>query len=108
MRELVRLADYKHAFDRLGLRVFALMAESEEDLGDLQTDLGGAITVLADPAATAIERFGMLDPDPFPPNRRLARSGIFFIDPKGVVRFRWLVANYREATDPEEILRALR
>ena len=63
--------------------------------------------MLADPEATAIDRFGMLDPKPFPPGR-LARSGIYYIDPKGIARQRWLVDNYRDATDPAEILAALR
>ena len=88
--------------------MFAVIAQRAEKLEGLQEDLGDAITVLADPEAVAIERFGMLDPRPFPPGMRLARSGIYYIDPKGIARRRWLVDNYRDATDPAEILAALR
>ena len=103
----MRLADQKEAFSRLGVVVFALAAQPREKLEGLQADLGDAVTVLADPEAQAIAAFGMLDPDPFP-KLRIARSGVFLIDRRGVLKEKWLPENYRDRTSPEDILEALR
>ena len=59
------------------------------------------------PRSAAIERFGVLDPEPFP-DRRLARSATFWVDRDGVVRHRGLPGSYRERPEPDEILALLR
>ena len=107
MRELVRLADRKESFDRLGVRLFAVAVASVEDLAGLQEKLGERVTLLADPAGTMVERFSMIDHKPMP-KRRMARSGTFYIDAKGVVRRRWLPGRYHQRPDPDAILTALR
>lgn len=63
--------------------------------------------MLSDPEGAAVSAFGMLDPDPFPPGRKLARAGTVLIDAKGRVRQWWLTPNYRERPDPAEILAAI-
>jgi peroxiredoxin len=65
------------------------------------------VTLLADPKAAAVSAFGMLDPEPFPPGRVLARAGTVLIDAKGKVVRWWLADNYRERPEPHEILDAI-
>lgn len=78
-----------------------------EQLRKLQDDLGPGVILLADPEAAAIAAFGMLDPEPFPPGRVIARAGTVLIDKQGVVAQWWLTDNYRERPDPTEILDAI-
>lgn len=82
------------------------MAKREE-LAALQAELEPGVVLLADPKAAAVAAFGMLDPDPFPPGRVIARAGTVLIDPQGKVARWWLTDNYRERPDPREILDAI-
>ncbi|MHC4938147.1 MAG: peroxiredoxin family protein [Planctomycetota bacterium] len=107
MRELVRLADYAEEFRKKGARIYALCAGEREELAKLQDDLGSGVILLADPEAAAIAAFGMLDPEPFPPGRVIARAGTVLIDAEGRVAGWWLTDNYRKRPDPAEILDAI-
>ncbi len=93
-------------FARLGVDLYAIAIEKREDLEDLQESLGTAVTLLADPDGVAVEAFGVMDPDPIPP-QPLARSATFFIDQEGVVRYRWLPRDYRNRPAPDDILRQI-
>ena len=107
MRELVRLADRKESFERLGVRLFAVAIASVEDLAGLQETLGERVTLLADPDGAMVEGFSMIDKQPMP-KRRMARAGTFHIDARGMVAGRWLPGQYHQRPDPDAILAALR
>ena len=104
MRELVRLADHDEEFRRKGARVFALGVGQREDFAELQAEVAPGVTLLADPQAAAVSAFGMLDPDPFPRGKVMARAGTVLIGADGVVMAWWLTDNYRKRPEPSEIL----
>lgn len=85
----------------------ALCVDRPEALRSLQEELGAAVTIVADPTATAVRAFGMLDGDPFP-DRIQARAGTYWIDAAGVVGHRWLLDAYRKRVAAETVLAALR
>ena len=87
--------------------MFALAIAPVEDLTDLQSDLGEAITLLADPEGQAVSAFGMIDPSPFP-SMTVARSGTFYVDRKGRIGARWLPDSYRTRPDPDAVMAAVR
>ena len=65
------------------------------------------VILLSDPEGAAVSAFGMLDPDPFPPGRVLARAGTVLIGADGIVKRWWLTDNYRKRPEPREILDAI-
>jgi len=107
VRELVRLAEKRPAFERLGVRLYALAADSREALADLQAELGAAVTLLADPGGVAARRLGLLDPDPFP-DRLVARSATLFFDRDGRLAWAAYPESYRARPEPGAVLRAIR
>ncbi len=108
MRELVWLAEKSGEFERLGVRVFALAVEDPAKLQTLQNEFGNRITLLADAEGEAARALGLIDPDPFPPGRILARAATLFFDRDG--RFRWAAypKSYRARPDTGDVLAAIR
>jgi len=94
-------------FRAKGARVYALGVGEREDLDELQRELLPGVVLLADPEAAAVAAFGMLDPDPFPPGRVLARAGTVLIGRDGEILRWWLPDSYRERPEPGDIHAAI-
>ena len=103
----MQLAEKAGAFARLGTKVYAIAIAGDEELTELQEELGDGVMVLADSEGRATAAFGLIDRTPFPPGKRLARSALVYIDQLGVVRYRWLTKNYRRRPAPDEVLRRI-
>ena len=103
----MQLAEKAGAFARLGTKVYAIAIQGDEELRELQEELGDNVMVLADPEGRATAAFGLIDRSPFPPGMRMARSASVYIDARGVVRYRWLTKNYRRRPTPDEVLRRI-
>ncbi len=103
----MQLAEKSGAFARLGTKICAIAIQRDDELQELQKDLGDGVMVLADPDGRATAAFGLIDRTPFPPGMRLARSASVYIDARGIVRYRWLPKSYRERPEPDELLRRI-
>ena len=93
-----------------------IMAVSSDDLTDLQmmvdrvaTENDGLMvthTLLSDPAAAVINRYGLFNQDD-PRGRASPHPTTYVIDMDGVVRWKMTGVNYRVRPENEDILGAL-
>jgi peroxiredoxin len=96
-------------FRALGCEVAAVSSSSVNDHRVMAAKLGIGFPVLADVEGEAIRAYGLLHPGALPfADFPVARPAVFIIDPQGVVRGRYLTANWRVRERPEHLLAELR
>ena len=93
-------------FDARGLRVVAISVDTPEINQRQCRKLGYTFSLLSDPKAEVIRRYGVLHPGAGPKREDIARPAEFLIDSTGTVRWVNLTENIAVRARPKEVLKA--
>lgn len=98
-----------NAFDKAGIRVYALSYDEQEPLSDFADAYGISYTFLSDPNSDVIRQFGILntiiDEDDHP-WFGIPYPGCFVIDSTGTITHKFFENNLAVRAGPEQLLRA--
>jgi peroxiredoxin len=98
---------HREAFDRRGVRIVAISVDPPETTRELAGKQGYAFTLLSDPNAEVIGRYGVLHPKAGPGGSDLARPAEFLVDAGGVIRWVNLTESYAARARPAQALEAI-
>ena len=94
-------------FRRRHCAVAGVVVDSPESNATLARQLGLAYPLLADPALTAIDAYGLRHPGGGPDGRDIAHSASVLIDADGIVRWTSVTDNVRRRPTPATVLAAV-
>ena len=87
--QLIGLSRRADTFRALNCRLTAISADDIVGANHMCVETGGAIEILSDPCATAIQQLGLADRDDKAAHI-IARPAVYIIDAAGVVRYRYI------------------
>ncbi len=92
-----------------GARVLAICGESPEENAKVTGNLKLDFPILSDLDLKVVKAFGLFHHDAVTPTGTgdIARPGVFILDGKGVIRWRYLTDNWRVRVRPETVLEQL-
>jgi len=94
-------------FEARGVRLVAITTDPPEVIRKLREEAGYTFTFLSDETAEAIRRYDLLDTGAGPEGSDIARPAEFYIDPSGMVRWRFITPSYAARATPEQILKGI-
>lgn len=108
MRQLREFARHKSEFDRLHVRVVGISVDDEQHARMVwEKKTGGQFTILSDPGARVIRRYGLLH-EKGRGDSDIAIRTTLFIDAEGRERWRRVSATIPDIPKAEEILKRIR
>jgi len=95
-------------FQAQGIVPVAISVDAPTVSADLRRKAGLTFTLLSDPQAEAIRRYGLLHAGGGPDGQNIARPAEFLVDHSGVVRWENFTEDVRVRARAEEMLAAAR
>ncbi len=90
-------------FQKLGAEVYAITADTPQQVARAINEWKLTFIVIVDPARETIRQYGVLDA-----NTSLAVPSTFVIDRQGIVRYRHIGTSAADRPDVQEVVEAVR
>ena len=106
----MQLSELSHEFKDLGITIFTITYDSNEDAAKFHAQRELAFDILSDKDSDLIKQLGILNPAPKPGDRvyGIPLPGIFYLDETGVIRGKWAERSYQDRPELSDILAAIK